>query len=264
LKDFPEVVPTYYFFISNGQVSSLNKQLVDDGIESLLQLLKGKGVLVLKHCYSSLGKGFYKLEDSQKDGVVKVNGNIVPIDKFISLTYNLHDCICTEYVQQHPYSNQVNASSLNTLRFLCVRDSNTNQFYVSRCFHRFGAEGSVVDNLGGNGNAFLFLVDIEKGVLKNNGMWSKDGQEKYEDYLVYPQNRAYPGMTIPNFAEIKRSVLEISDSFPFLKYIGWDVAITQSGFKIIEANSLTSLGILQREGGYLKDERLRRLFLKES
>lgn len=47
---------------------------------------------------------------------------------------------------------------------------------------------------------------------------------------------------------------------PFLKYVGWDIAITDDGFKIIEANSLTSLGVLQRQGGYLDDPRLRRIF----
>ena len=58
----------------------------------------------------------------------------------------------------------------------------------------------------------------------------------------------------------KDKVIEISNSFPFLRYVGWDVAITEDGFKIIEANSLTSLGVLQRKGGYLDDHRLRKVF----
>lgn len=94
-------------------------------------------------------------------------------------------------------------------------------------------------------------------------MTSSQGKEVYMEDVCYPEGRAYAGMPIPGFTAVKNKLLEISDSFPFLKYVGWDVAITEDGFKIIEANSLTSLGILQREGGFLDDDRLRHLFLQE-
>lgn len=162
LKDFSEYVPKYFFFISDGRISSLDVRFLEDGLESLLHLLEKKKALALKQCYSSFGKGFYKIEAIKggEEDVVRVNGSCVSIKDFVSLMEVLHDYVCTEYVEQHSYSQLVNPSSLNTLRFLCVRDYKTNQFYVSRCFHRFGSKGSVVDNLGGAGNAFLFLVDI--------------------------------------------------------------------------------------------------------
>lgn len=259
LKDYPEVVPKYYYFISDGIVSSLCKDF-SDGFESLLKLLEDKRILALKQCYSSFGIGFHKLEFLS--GSLKVNGSFISVTDFKNLITQLHDYVCTEYVQQHFYSSAVNSSSLNTLRFLCVRDTKTHEFFLSRCFHRFGTEGCIVDNLGGNGNAYLYLVDIEKGCLKSNGMLSRNGHEVYMDYLEYPRHSAYPGMVIPNFDNVKMKVLEISNSFPFLKFIGWDVAITDNGFKILEANSLTSLGVLQREGGYFEDDRLCRFFLK--
>lgn len=263
LKNYPEHVPGYFFLISGGRVLSLDALSFGDGIDSLLHLLEEKQVLALKQCQSSFGKGFYKLEACERnEDEIRVNGALVSFREFAKLIEGLHNYVCTEYVRQHSYSRDINPTSLNTLRFLCVRDYTTNRFFVSRCFHRFGSKGSVVDNLGGSGNAFLFLVDIERGVLKGNGMMSSRGHEVYQEEMHYPDGKAYAGMTIPNFMEVKNKVLEISDSFPFLRYIGWDVAITEDGFKIIEANSLTSLGVLQREGGYLEDDRLRHLFLQ--
>ena len=72
--------------------------------------------------------------------------------------------------------------------------------------------------------------------------------------------KTLPDLLVSSEDEIKHKVIEISNSLPFLKYVGWDIAITEDGFKIIEANSLTSLGILQRKGGYLDDPRLRKIF----
>ena len=158
---------------------------------------------------------------------------------------------------------KVCSTSLNTIRFLCIRNKAEEGFEVIRSFHRFGVEGSLVDNLGG-GNGYLFLVDKDTGKLKANGAKNvKNGGEIYMDKLDYPGNLAYGGMEIPRYKEIKDKIIEISNSLPFLCYIGWDVAITNDGFKIIETNSLTSLGVLQRDGGFLDDPSLRRFYLRE-
>lgn len=47
----------------------------------------------------------------------------------------------------------------------------------------------------------------------------------------------------------------------FMRYIGGDVVIIENGFKIIEANSLTSLGIFQRDGAFLENKKLRKFFI---
>lgn len=229
--------------------------LYDNDIDGFMRLLKDQRILALKQCYSSFGNGFYVIEENDK-GDVFINKEKVQADRLRTLFYSLQDYICTEYVRQHDYCMNVCSTSLNTIRFLCVRDKETDSFYVARCFHRFGVEGSLVDNLG-SGNGFLFLIDIETGKLKASGAKNVKNQgEIYVDKLDYPGGKAYAGMQIPRFEQIKEKVLEISESFPFLKYIGWDVAVTPDGFKLIEANSLTSLGVLQREGGFLEDKRL--------
>lgn len=261
LKDYPNNVPQYYFFIDRGKILSMTNSC-QSGFQGLLDLIKEKNKLVLKQTHSSLGKGFYLIEKSSSQDKIKVNKSEMDRVEFGKLLGELHDYVCTEYVEQHEYSSNVCSTSLNTIRFLCVRDEESGQFYVARCFHRFGIEGSIVDNLGGGGKAYLFFIDVETGCLKGNGMFSLGEGERYSDNLEYPDAKAYKGMKIPEFEKVKNEVLKISNSFPFLRYIGWDVAITSDGFKIIEANSFTSLGVLQREGGFLDDEKLKKFFLK--
>ena len=46
----------------------------------------------------------------------------------------------------------------------------------------------------------------------------------------------------------------------YLRYIGFDVAITDDGFRIIEANGSSTPTVAQVRGGFLKDKRMRELF----
>lgn len=260
LKDYPEHTPMYFYFLNNNI-----QELGGAGnitFEEFLLLLRKQKRLVLKHICSSLGNGFHLLEYIKEDKIL-LDTQYVNEIKLRHFLYSLKDYIVSEYVQQHQYAQEVNSSSLNTIRMLCVRDKRLNTFNVVRCFHRFGSNGSLVDNLGG-GNACLHFVDIATGIVESAGMVNINNQgEQYSEHVIHPSGRDLTGLKIPSFNEIKDKVLEISNSFPFLKYVGWDIAITEKGFKIIEANSLTSLGILQRKGGYLDDPILKDIFVSK-
>ena len=45
------------------------------------------------------------------------------------------------------------------------------------------------------------------------------------------------GYRIPNYQKAVQAVLESAKLIPTVRYIGWDVAITDVGVEIIEANS---------------------------
>ena len=153
LKDYPEHAPIYYYYLDSKILGlcGANKSVIE--FETFLELLNEKKKLVLKHVCSSLGQGFHLLEYQDKGYYLldKLPINIVEIKKFI---YSLRDYIVSEYVKQHQYAEEINSSSLNTIRMLCVWDEDINSFYIARCFHRFGSNGSLVDNLGGGGCLF--------------------------------------------------------------------------------------------------------------
>ena len=260
LKNFPEHTPEYFYFL-NKNIFKLDKSLKSSvtSFDELLELLNKQQKLVLKNISSAFGKGFHLLEVNVDRGYL-LDKQVVTKNELRAFLYSLRDYIVSEYVVQHQYSQNINSSSLNTIRMLCVWDDKIDSFYVARCFHRFGSNGSLVDNLGG-GDACLYFVDIETGILESSGMMNNNNQgEQYSDHVIHASGKDLTGLEIPNFNKVKNKVIEISNSFPFLKYVGWDIAITENGFKIIEANSLTSLGILQRKGGYLDDSRLRKIF----
>lgn len=70
------------------------------------------------------------------------------------------------------------------------------------------------------------------------------------------------GLTIPHWDYTKTTILEIAKYLSFIPYIGWDVVITEEGFKILEGNDFPSLAIIQMHSPLLKDPQVRRFYEK--
>ena len=82
LKDYPENVPQYFYFIENGRFINLNPwghQIINN--TSLLEIIKKRKKLVLKPCSSSLGKGFNLLE--WDEGNIYLNKSVINFKEFM-------------------------------------------------------------------------------------------------------------------------------------------------------------------------------------
>ncbi|WP_287828607.1 sugar-transfer associated ATP-grasp domain-containing protein [Bacteroides sp.] len=250
LNRYDKYVPEYYFFCDKGSFLDLKKEQRIP-IDAVLSTLNEKNKMALKHTHSSLGAGFYLLEKN-KEGYL-LNHKPVAEEELRKFLITLNEYVFTEYIQQGSYANAIAPSSLNTIRLLTVWDVENNRFQVIRAFHRFGCSNSVVDNLGA-GNGVLSYIDIKSGTLTGKGVITLNGVGKCSDDIIHPDsNIRLKGVQIPNFDKIVSEVIQISNSISFLKYIGWDIALTEDSFKIIEANSLTSLSTIQGVNGFHKD-----------
>ncbi len=258
---YPEYVPTYFYFKDESGFLPLDRKGISrENVENFFDLLSREKKLCLKHTHSSVGQGFMLVE--QQDDTFTLNGKSISKEDLRKLVDGLNEYIITAYVYQHDYAARICSTSLNTIRFLCAWDEEKREFFLARCFHRFGCNGNVVDNVG-SGNGVLVFVDPETGVCKSNGAINENKSgDRFVNHVVHPDHGiALEGMQIPCFREVKAKVLEIANTMSFLKWVGFDVAITKDGFKIIETNSLSSL-IDQECEGYMQDKRLKRLFKK--
>ena len=258
LKDFPELVPTYYFLINNGRLVKIDP-LLQDGYD-LLQLCKEKGRLALKPCSGSMGEGFNLLEWNNEGFFL--NRKKVEINELISFIGSLDKFLVTEYIVQHKYSAEINPCCFNTIRLICIRDKVNNEFTIPVSFHRFGVSGRFVDNIGAEGGAISAYINIQTGEIKKMGSIKKNGEEKKVIIAInHPDsNKQISGVIIPNWKEMINKVLVVMNHLSFLKYAGLDIVITENGFKILEINSLPTLLGLQIEEGVLKNDRLKNFF----
>lgn len=257
--NYPEYIPTYFYYKdADGFLNMQNGKRED--YPDFLQLLHSEKRLCLKHTHSSVGKGFMLVCFDGND--YTINNETVTSEQLKDTVLQLEQYIVTQYVHQHQYSKDICSTSVNSIRMIVAWDSQKKEFFLARCFHRFGCNGNVVDNIG-SGNGLLVFVDPETGILTNYGAINKNKSgHRSQENIVHPDKQIpLTGMQIPNFNEIKSKILEIANSMSYLRWVGFDVVITPDGFKILETNSLSSL-LDQGKSGYLKDPRLRRLFRK--
>ena len=131
-----------------------------------------------------------------------------------------------EYVTQHPVMASLNATSVNTLRIVTFVKEGT--VHVLARVLKIGAGGEI-DNFRAGG--MYTMIDPDGVVLY--AAFDKDDTM----HSVHPlSGTSIVGFRVPHFAEVidlvSRAALELTD----VPYVGWDVAVTENGPLIIEAN----------------------------
>lgn len=122
-----------------------------------------------------------------------------------------------------------NDTSINTVRLPCVYTNG--KFHVLNPFLRTGRKGSVVDN-GGAGGIFACL-DERTGTVITDGL-----SESNELYKSHPDSGiVYKGWRVPKWNDLLKLAEQIfKECLPEHKYIGFDFALTNDGWVLIEGN----------------------------
>lgn len=127
---------------------------------------------------------------------------------------------CKELAAFHPES--VNTVRITTIKF-------DDRIEVIHPFIRTGRGDAVVDN-GGSGGIICSL-DPETGVIIGAA------DETGEDYIVHPDSGLQLiGYEVPKWNEAVNLVKELVNVLPDQRYMGWDLALTDSGWVMQEAN----------------------------
>lgn len=177
---------------------------------------QGKGVLKI----SSVGSPEYKELLSQKDKT---------------------PFVLEELISNSPEIAAINPSSLNTVRAytLIKKDGQTE---ILAIMLRVGKAGSHVDNWGSGGVGYNF--DVETGICVDYGR-----DKKNNPYIYHPgSNVQMVGYKLPRFDELKKLIVDMSQSVPSARFVGWDIAITPNGFDLVEMNCPGGHDFLQAFG----------------
>ena len=77
---------------------------------------------------------------------------------------------------------------------------------------------------------------------------------------MHPDTQVTVEGEIPGWEQMKAELLRISSYIPQVIYLGYDVVITDDGFKIIEINSHQAIHMIQTRTPLLKDALTRDFF----
>jgi hypothetical protein len=164
------------------------------------------------------------------------------------------EVLVTAFCRQADYAQRIYPGSLNTVRLLSLlpRDG---EFFIGAAIHRFGAEGTgLVDNFSSGG--LVADIDLATGRIGRAVRVGPDNRLLWYDR--HPDtDAAISGVTVERWAEVKRLTLELCRAFPFLKYVGWDIAVTPDGPEVIEGNAHPGLRFFQIYEPLLANDRMR-------
>lgn len=164
------------------------------------------------------------------------------------------DLLVQEQVVQHPELARIYPGSLNTIRVLAVRLPGHGPV-LAAAVHRWGAAGTgPVDNISSGG--LCSRVDLETGRL-DTAVGRARARRRVE-FDQHPDTGAQiTGVLVPEWEGVRRLTLDLMGAFPELSHVGWDLAVTDRGVKVIEGNgNLPNVSVFQFHGPFLEDPRL--------
>ena len=149
--------------------------------------------------------------------------------------------VAEELIVQHEATAHFHPQSLNTVRFPTIRQDDGVKLWYP--FLRMGKGESFVDNISSGGVAAL--IDPETGVLvKAASHYMRDVQE-------HPDTHApIPGYRLPLWDEAVAMVKELAQVVPEMRYVGWDLALSDKGWVLVEGNAAAQMSTQQCLSGH--------------
>lgn len=233
LKPFREYIPEIWFWTAerDGQwVMYPFRKAGRAQMQELLALLRTKGELALKPAESSHGIGFRHLQFV--DGRYVINGTAMEEDAFCrEIVACGGDMLIMEYVRGHEMLRNIYPDVVNTVRIMTIR--RPEGACIRHAYLRIGTKATGhTDNLASGGIAAEIRLEDgkigEARLLRNH---------VYSPCERHPDTGALLAGTIPHWEMIQVRIEEICRYLYPLEYLGFDVAVTDDGFRILEINT---------------------------
>lgn len=186
--------------------------------EAFISFFQRSGKIILKKEDGSCGQGCHIITD--KEQAEQVFQSILPD---IQEGY-----IAEQYLRQSEEFDRLNSSSVNTLRIATFFDDG--KVSVVYSILRVGRKDMFVDNVGAGGVAVP--LDFNAGICSDCFYDAKGKAYKKHPDHGYEIN----GFKIPDFQELVKTINELVRVVPEQHYVGWDLAHTDKGWALVEAN----------------------------
>ena len=235
MKHYLDVPPT--LFVKNKRQYH-NYLSADHSLDALLEQVKTQ-MIYIKPISMGKGSGVHLL--AWQDGQFHLDCQPTTQEAICSLLKKMPNWFATPGIKQAPYLNQIYDKTSNTIRMITVKDPETNQFRLLFAVQRIGVKASIpVDN--GSRGGLISQIDVKTGELS-----AAKSIQALGEYPRHPDsNQPIAGVVIPQWSAIVEEILAVSNQFPYLNFIGWDVLPNdQGGLSIVEANTSSGVNIIQ-------------------
>ena len=140
------------------------------------------------------------------------------------------DVMLEEPIVQNEVMARPHPQSVNTIR--CATFVKDGEVHFLFSHFRVGRGDKIVDN--GSSGGLLASVDMETGIVNTPGV-----TEYLFSAIVHPDTgQQILGLRVPRWEEMKELSRQLALTYPQQPYVGWDLALTDSGWVMVEGNHL--------------------------
>lgn len=237
LDKYRRYLPEYYYHIvpRNGKTELLKMpdcpEYLPRSLDGLLELLRERKLLAMKPTVGSHGIGFYRLgfdgERYTVNGEEKTGSEMLTFFASLNDYYNI-----SEYIVMHSALRKIYSEVACTVRIMVINRSGLDPV-IENAYFRIGTKSTgFTDNIG-SGGVFAY-VDEKTGFFHD--------AEVIKEHVIspcplHPDTGARIEGYLPHWDEVLSVIPEVCRYISPLEYLGFDVVITDSGFKILEINT---------------------------
>ena len=242
---YGDIMPKYYYYSTPSGLTPLVDNPYQGGkLEEFLQLLSEVKEFACKPNNGTTAIGFVKM--SYENGVYLVNEKEVSKDEVTDFIASHSNYVFTEYI--HPseqfskYSDQI-----HTLRIVTLNAHGNTPHIIGgylRLPNKNNGEANytVLDGTDTNKYNLFVELNVQKGVFGNA---KKTFVNRVEDVERHPDTNEVIAGTIPHYDRLKQIILGIAQRFNTLEWLGFDIGVTNNGFKCMEINTHPGVKYMQ-------------------
>lgn len=240
-------VPESFMIKNKGRLSSFDSVAME--YEDAYNLLKEKGQFFFKPYGKGKGTGVVIMTYDYEKDCPCIDLKPITKEEFLNHLRKHDDWFLSEAMKQHEYLDNIYDKTVNTIRFITLKDPKTGLFKVFFAVQRIGTKETIpVDN--GSRGGLVANIDLETGELSEaRCLWNRNV------YKVHPDSGApIEGVKVPGWTKLKEDMIDLANHLPYMNFIAWDILITPEGHCIIEANTSSGVNIIQLWGGQRNKE----------
>ena len=262
-SEYGDIMPKYYYYTTASGLKALMDNPYQGGkVEEFLQLLAEVKEYACKPCNGTTAIGFVKM--AYENGVYLINEKEVSKEEIAVFISSHPNYVFTEYI--HPseqfckYSGQI-----HTMRIVTLNDKGCDPQIVGgylRLPNRNNGEANYSVLNGADVNKFNLFVELDA----QNGIFGnavKTFCNRVEAVDLHPDTNEVIAGTIPNYDKLKQTILGIAQRFNTLEWLGFDIGVTNDGFKCMEINTHPGIKYMQIFRSLYEDTITREYFVRK-
>lgn len=240
-------------FSAAGLPSAENLALISDQYlitpdgrkEQLDSLLKFPYPLFIKNNTLEAGEGVMDCQ-IDKNGFV-INGERKGMSDFLRIVGSRKWVVQRRY-SSHAKLQEFNSTSLNSTRIYTILNHHEPEIL---CAYQGFATGKATSDSWQHGSLYVGL-DLTNGILRETGVTSPYDKRSGLHKMHPDSNKKFEAFEIPYLKEAVNLCIRAHRLLYFHFIIGWDIAITDTGPMILEANERPGMSVAQALNGGLR------------